>query len=207
MTRKYTLRRRAEQQDETRTKILEATVELHEELGPRNATISAIAERAGVQRLTVYRHFPDEVALFAACTAHWLTTNPPPDPGLWRDVPAAGQRTRAALLALYGYYRRTERMWDASYRDVGAVPALQPPMAAFERYLDVVRADLQARWPDGGQAPAARATLAHCLRFTTWQSMSRSALTDPEIADAAVDWITAVARHARSATPVARRRR
>lgn len=192
--RSYTLKRRAQRQDETRARILDATVELHEELGPRNATISAIAERAGVQRLTVYRHFSDDTALFMACTAHWLARNPPPDPAIWRDVRGPAERLRAALLALYGYYRRTARMWEVSYRDVADVPALQPPMAAFERYLNTLRADLQARWPARQQTPKLQATLAHCLQFATWRSLARQReLDDAAIADLCVGWVGATA--------------
>jgi AcrR family transcriptional regulator len=192
ITRNYTLKRRAQRQDETRMRILDATVGLHEELGPRNATISAIAERAGVQRLTVYRHFADDTALFAACTAHWLARNPPPDPAIWRDVRAPAERLRAALLALYAYYRRTGRMWEVSYRDLADVPALQAPMAAFERYLGALRDDLLARWPARQRLPTTQATLAHCLQFATWRSLARQReLDDAAIADLCVGWVTA----------------
>ena len=80
MTRKYELKRRAERQEQTRRRIVEATVGLHESVGPARTTVSAVAERAGVQRLTVYRHFPDERALLAACSGHWIASNPTPDP-------------------------------------------------------------------------------------------------------------------------------
>lgn len=173
--RKYTLRKRAEMQDETRARIVEATVALHEELGPRGTTISAIAERAGVQRLTVYRHFPDEVALFAACTSHWFADHPPPDPSEWMPLDA-GERPRVALLALYRYYRGTERMWTVTYRDIDDVPALQAPMQGFEAYLAGMARDLAA---DGHRR--VKALVAHCLRFSTWQSLVRQGrLSDAE---------------------------
>jgi AcrR family transcriptional regulator len=110
--RRYTLKQRAESQDETRRRIVEATAHLHEEVGPRDTTISAIAQEAGVQRLTVYRHFPDEMELFKACTSHWLGLNPPPDPATWGRLEGL-VRVQQALIELYRYYRRTERMCAA----------------------------------------------------------------------------------------------
>ena len=107
-TRKYEQKRRAEQQEETRRRIVEAVVALHREIGPARTTIKAIAERAGVERLTVYRHFADEGALFAACDAHFRAETPPPDPAAWAEITDPAERLRAALLALYGYYRRGE---------------------------------------------------------------------------------------------------
>src|SRR3712207_2280647 len=100
MSRNYELKKRADSQSSTRRRITEATVELHRTVGPARTTISAIAERAGVQRLTVYRHFPDERELFAACGAHWLRESPPPDPSALVELPAD-----AALERLYGWYR------------------------------------------------------------------------------------------------------
>lgn len=195
--RTYTLRRRAEQQERTRAQIVAATMALHEELGPRKASISAIAERAGVQRLTVYRHFPDETALFQACTSKWLELNPPPQPEAWRHEAEPWARLRAALLAFYRYYRGTERMWTVSYRDVDEVPALQAPMARFEAYLDEVRDGLLAALPlaapDGGVAP----TLGHALRFATWQSLDHQGLDDDAMADLVLRWLRCLADSSR----------
>src|SRR5215210_4510913 len=97
--RKYEQKRRAEQQAETRRRIVEAMVALHRELGPARTTITAIAERAGVERLTVYRHFADETAMFQACSAHFATKVAPPDPAEWAGVAEPAERLRAALLA------------------------------------------------------------------------------------------------------------
>src|ERR671929_225345 len=101
-TRKYELKRRAEQQAETRRRIVEAIVALHREVGPARTTIKAITERAGVERLTVYRHFADETAMFQACSAHFAAeVVPPPDPAEWEGVGDRAERLRAALLAFY----------------------------------------------------------------------------------------------------------
>ena len=144
--RKYNKTRRAEQQDETRERIVEATVKLHEELGPANTSIKAIAEEAGVQRLTVYRHFPDDASLFQACTTHYLGLHPPPNMAEWAEIENASERSHAALLAFYRYYRHTEKMWSVAYRDLEKVGALQEPMGQFESYIDMVSEDLVNAW-------------------------------------------------------------
>jgi AcrR family transcriptional regulator len=181
--RSYTLRDRARSQEATRRRIVEAAAALHEEVGPRATTISAIAERAGVQRLTVYRHFPDEGAIFEACTGHWLAENPPPGPEAWASG-GPKQRRAAALVAFYGYYRRTRAMWAASHRDVAAVPALQGPMRSFRDGIDAIAAALS---PDLGRS--AQATLRHALAFPTWEELEAQGLSDAAKAGLAVAWI------------------
>lgn len=192
--RKYTKRRRAEQEAATRERIAAAAAALHAETGPRDTTVSAVAARAGVQRLTVYRHFPDEAALFRACTAHWLAENPPPDPAEWRDWPDAAERTRAALVALYAYYRRTSDMWRLAYRDRDDVAALREPMGEFERYLDDIRDDLLQRWQAGDRATATtRPVLGHLQSYSTWRSLDGEGLSDADMADLAVAWLRCTA--------------
>ncbi|MFN3520696.1 MAG: TetR/AcrR family transcriptional regulator [Phenylobacterium sp.] len=189
--RPYTLRKRAESQDETRQRIVEATMHLHEEIGPRATTISAIAERAGVQRLTVYRHFPDETAVFQACTSHWLTLHPPPDPIAWSKVEDGLERARQALEAFYGYYAGTERMWTAAFRDVAEVPALQGPMAEVGAFMGAVGDDLIARLDPAAQNPALSATVRHALAFPTWRSLDELGLDHAQAVATAMIWIAA----------------
>lgn len=191
--RPYRQSRRAEQQAQTRARILEATMALHQDPGPLYTTISAVAERAGVQRLTVYRHFPDETALFRACTAGWLERNPPPDPSRVATGPRR-DRGRCGLEALYAYYAGTHRMWHAAYRDRDQVPALQEPMAAFEAYLDAYGAALLGTWP-GADEPALalrRTTLALALRFPSWEVLEAEALDDREKAALVETWLRAL---------------
>ena len=186
--RPYKMRKRAQSQEETRQRIIEATMKLHEEIGPRATTISAIAEEAGVQRLTVYRHFPDETAVFQACTSHWLELNPPPDPRDWDDVPDPKARLRQVLGAFYDYYARTRRMWTASFRDVDAVPALQAPMAEVAAFLGTVAKDLtKALDPDGTNGMTGP-TVRHVLHFSTWQELGAQGLSEPEKLDLALAW-------------------
>ncbi len=188
--RSYTLKKRAESREATRDRIVAATMALHEELGPKNTTISAVADRAGVQRLTVYRHFPDETALFRACTSQWLVDNPPPDPVRWQSATGV-ERVRAALAALYGYYRRTQRMWAAAHRDEAEVRALRQPMKKFHDYLGTIAADLAAGIAAGGkQREMAGLTLHHAVRFETWRSLSSQGTTDRTIADLVVAWLS-----------------
>jgi AcrR family transcriptional regulator len=192
--RRYTHKKRADQQATTRERIVRATMALHEELGPRDTTISAIAQRAGVQRLTVYRHFPDDIALFHACTTRWLELNPPPNPSRWTGETDALARTRLTLAAFYGYYRAGERMWAGAYRDRADVPALEEPMAAFESFLTQVRDELVTGWTssEAGGGPLA-ATLGHGLRFPTWQSLNLEGLDDEEMAQLVADWVACIA--------------
>lgn len=122
--RKYELKKRAERLEETRRRITEATVELHRTVGPAATQISEIARRAGVQRMTVYNHFPDEVSLLAACSAHWRALHPHPDPAAWLAIEDPGERLRLGLRELYAWYRETEPMTANILRDAAIVPAL-----------------------------------------------------------------------------------
>lgn len=192
--RKYTKTRRAAQQDETREKIVEAAVKLHESLGPANTSIKAIAEEAGVQRLTVYRHFPDEASLFRACSSRYLGLHPPPDRAAWAEAVDSRERSAAALTAMYRYYRQTEKMWSAAYRDLERLDALQKPMAQFEAYLDRVCEDLVNAWgkTDAAKRPL-RDTLRHALRFSTWKSLKNAKLTDKKMAELVQYWLAGIA--------------
>ncbi len=186
--RSYTKRKRAESQDDTRLRIVEATVQLHEELGPRNTTIKAIAERAGVQRLTVYRHFPTETDVFAACTAHWGARNPPPDPVPWALISDPLVRSTAGLTELYAYFSRTQGMWRVSYRDIGEVPALQAPMAGFAAYLEAVADLLVDGFPESRRAAVAP-TLHHAASFHSWSTLDAQGLTDAMKAATVAAWL------------------
>jgi AcrR family transcriptional regulator len=191
--RKYTKTLRAEQQEETRNRIIDALIALHQEVGPANTTVKAVAEKAGVQRLTVYRHFPDETSMLQACTSHWLELNPPPDMNEWEEINDVRERSRMALLLFYRYYRQTEAMWSSSYRDVDSVVALQAPMAEFEAYLDQVTAELVKAWKKTKTLKSLlKTTLRHGLRFYTWQSLKNENLSDEKIAALIADWVSGV---------------
>ncbi len=181
MARKYELKRRAEQQEETRRRITEATVELHELAGPARTTISAIAERAGVQRLTVYRHFPDERALLTACSGHWTAANPPPDPSPWQRVRDPEVRLRKALSEFYAYYGRTETMMANVLRDAPEMPALAEMLESYGHYLTSVRGILAVGWGvRGKRRELLLAAIGHALDFGTWRSLVRQQGLDDE---------------------------
>ena len=171
--RPYTKTRRAELEQQTRERITEAAVELHGSLGPARTTISAIAERADVQRATVYRHFPDEEALFASCSAHWVAQNEPPDLAGWAAIRDPAARLAVALTELYAWYARTQRMLELLIRDLPLVPALQTQFR-LPGYLDAAADVLLAGRPERGAARwRARAALGHAVAFETWLSLVR----------------------------------
>jgi AcrR family transcriptional regulator len=171
--RRYQMRRRAELEELTRRRITESTVALHAELGPARTSISAIAERAGVRRSTVYRHFPDEDALFAACSSHWRAANPPPDPKAWSAIGPPPERTATALLELYAFYRRTGEMYESLLRDEPVVPIVQQLLGHFYAYLETAQDVLmRGRGLRGHAARRTRAAIGHALAFPTWRSLT-----------------------------------
>ena len=172
--RPYRKRRRAELEAETRRRIAESAVELHGTVGPSRTSLSAVAERAGVRRSTLYRHFPDEAALFGACSAHWLAANPFPDPAGWTAIRDPDRRLAQALDELYAYYRQTEQMLANLLRDEHAVPALAQQLLAFRAYLAGSREILMRGRRVRGQARKRMlAATGHALAFPTWRSLTR----------------------------------
>jgi len=164
------MRARQDKVDQTRLQITEATVRLHEEVGPAATTMSAVADRAGVTRLTVHRHFPDEEALVGACAAHWGALHPPPDIAIWRSVDDPVQRLRAALLDTYAWARGAAPMMSKVYRDLHVMPTFVGDSLGREEQGQV--AVLAAGFPAAGRnAHRLRAALAHAVAFRTWQSL------------------------------------
>lgn len=195
MARKYEQRQRAESQSETRRRIVEATVELHETIGPARTTISGIAERAQVQRLTVYRHFADERALFSACSAHWAAENPLPDPVAWATVTDPLERLRVALREIYAFFRATEGMTANLLRDLPDSSALQETAEPFLQYWETVRLALDRGWTTRGHRRGlTRAVIGHAIEFETWRSLARrQGLDDLAAADLMVELARSVA--------------
>lgn len=172
--RKYELKKRAERLAETRRRITEATIELHRTVGPAATQVNEVARRAGVQRMTVYNHFPDETSLFAACSAHWRALHPAPDLAAWRTVEDPGARLRLGLRELYAWYRETEPMTANVLRDAQVLPALRATLdGGLLRYLDQARLVLTE--PIGARRrrrervdAAARAA----VDFHTWRALA-----------------------------------
>ncbi len=181
--RRYRLDERTKQQEETRRRIVQATADLHAEVGPAATTISAIAERAGVQRLTVYRHFPDEKGLFEACSALSNERHPAPDSARWSEIEDAEARAEAALGALYEYYAGNAQGLALVLRDAEALPALAEVLAPFRDYLAWIADDLAGRWePAGDRAHVLRAAAGFAVDFWTWRSLAAQGLTPRESA-------------------------
>jgi AcrR family transcriptional regulator len=182
--RRYEKKRRAELEAETRRRITETAVELHGTVGPARTSISAIAERAGVRRSTVYRHFPDEAALFDACSSHWEAANPAPDMTAWQSIDDPDERLRRAVEDFYAYYRRTEQMMDNLHRDELTMPIVAERFAGFRGYVAAVRDMLMRGRPvRGRRREDARAAVGHALAYTTWRSLAREqGLTDERAA-------------------------
>lgn len=174
MARKYEMKQRAKRQEQTRQRIVEATVELHQTVGMARTTISAIAEKAGVQRLTVYRHFPDERALFTACTGHYMGANPPPDPASWTQIATPKERLKVALSEVYAYYGRTEPMLANVVRDAQVHPLTREMAEPFFQHFDRMRYVLATGWGiEEERLGSLLAVLGHALDFQTWRSLVR----------------------------------
>jgi AcrR family transcriptional regulator len=168
--RKYELRKRAERQEETRRRIVEAAIELHSTVGPARTSVSAIAERAGVQRHTYYRHFPDERSLGLACSGLYVERNPMPDPGPWRAIRDPEKRLRRGLGEIYEYYARNEPMLSNVMRD-SEVDPLTAELASFR--FGPAMGEIRAVLAAGRRSRRALAVLDVALAFATWRMLIR----------------------------------
>jgi len=173
MKRKYQLKQRADEMAETRRRITVAAVSLHGTLGPARTTLSAVARRAGVQRHTVYRHFPSDADLFGACSSFYFTENPAPDVGRWRAISDPRGRLKHALDELYRYYERTETMFSNVLRDAEVVAALRPTIEPLEDFCAKAAQILSAGWRARGRRRAVlAAALHHVVDFRVWRSLA-----------------------------------
>jgi len=180
MSRSYTLKKRAEQQAETRRRIVEAAVDLHTRIGPAQTTFSMVAEQAGVQRHTLYAHFPDERSLLMACSGHTLETDPPPEAAAWRAIGDRHDRLHAGLTALYAWFGRNAQRMSSVLRDAEFHAPTREIAALrmgpyFKAYSEVLGEKLGANQ---------RAMLALALSFFTWRTLTRDGGLEP---GAAVD--------------------
>ena len=192
-SRPYRMRRRAEQVDATRERITAAAARLHTTVGPANTTVAAIADEAGVTRLTVYRHFSDLDVLFEACRAHWRAENPPPDIGAWTAIPDLETRARAALTRLYGWFREHADELFPIYRDFSVMPASgqERTRAENRRVGELLVGDAA---PAGAAGRRLRAAARHALDYRTWRSLAiDQELGDADAVEVGVRLLTALA--------------
>lgn len=205
MPRRYEQRRRAERQEETRQRIVDATVQLHQEVGMLRTTIKEIARRSGVERATVYRHFPDERALIQACTGHYFAQNPPPDPAPWRDEVDPVARLRTGLAEVYAWHRQTEPMFTRNMPEIDDVPAAKEVVTPLLQHMETLRDVLATGWNVEGPAhEVQRALIGHALEFWTWKSLVRQQGLDDDVAvDAMVTLVSSFAAGSAAAQPAA----
>jgi AcrR family transcriptional regulator len=174
MARKYEMKRRAERQKETRRRITEAAIELHQTVGPARTSISAIAEKAGVQRHTFYNHFPEEIDLHRACAGHYMDLNPPPDLTRWDDISDPEERLKVALTEVYAFYSRTEPMFTNVLRDAQVHPLVAEVTEPILRYWQKMRDSLADGWGVVGKRhEVLLGALALALDFQSWRTLSR----------------------------------
>jgi AcrR family transcriptional regulator len=184
-SRRYRKRLRAEHELQTRQAITEAVVKLHGTVGPARTTVSAIAEEAGVQRATVYRHFPDQATLFEACSGHYMSMHPPPDPSRWAKIADPDERLREALADVYRWWDETEEMMSRVIRDAPLVESLSAQTQARLAFFDQIASILmRGRGLRGKRRACVEAAIGHALAFSTWQSLVREhGLTNAEAVD------------------------
>lgn len=190
-TRPYRKRKRAEQEEETRLRITEAAVELHRKLGPANTGIADVARLAGVSRMTIYNHFPTEVDLFTACSTHWATQNPLPDPSQWAAIDDPSERLIRALKELYEWYGLKEDMLGKVFRDLPSVPALAEVMdGLWSTYAEELVRTLGDGWPARrAKREAFQAALGLAVDFNTWRILTGSGLAHERAAELAARMI------------------
>jgi AcrR family transcriptional regulator len=194
--RPYRKTRRAELEQETRLRITQSAVALHGTLGPVRTSIGAIAAHAGVRRSTVYRHFPDEEALFTACTAHWAAENPAPDLSAWRAIEDPDERLHQALRSLYAFYRDTRGILENVQRDAAISPVVEKMSAGFRAYFAAARTTLMAgRRARGHARRRLQASIGLALAFATWRSLAiEQGLDDDEAAELMCRAVASAAR-------------
>jgi AcrR family transcriptional regulator len=179
--RKYELKKRAEDMAGTRLRITEAAIELHGSVGPSRTTLSAVAKQAGVERRTLYRHFPTEADLFAACSSHYFAANPLPDLDGWRAIRDPQERLEVALDELYAYYERNAPMFGNALRDAELVELARDAMAPLDEYLDdAAGALMSGRRVRGRRRDLLAGAVRHALAFSTWRSLWTNGIERPD---------------------------
>lgn len=196
MARKYELKRRAKRVEETRRRIAQAALDLHSTIGPARTTVTAIAERAGVQRHTVYSHFPAEADLFRACSGLHYASHPLPDPSAWASVADFGRRLRYALSDVYAYYAAHELLFANVVRDAETSEALRAAGAkraeAWGRIRDALADGLA---PHGRRRERLLAAIDLALDFYTWRLLvRRRGLTQEQAVELMVELLACASR-------------
>lgn len=185
--RAYRMRKRQDDIEQTRQRIVDAAVKLHGTVGPAHTTFSAVAEEAGVQRSTVYRHFPDETALFGACTSHWMASHPWPRPQDWERIADPAERLRRGLRDIYTYYDENVQMLGNSFRDIDVMPPFVGEMMGA--IIQSLVSGLIGGWPEAQRGDRLVAAVRGAVDFRTSRAYVESGLTVTEAADLVAEMI------------------
>jgi AcrR family transcriptional regulator len=190
--RTYRMGRRRERLDATRQRIAEAAFELHGTVGPAQTSISAVAERAGVQRHTVYHHFPDLTSLVRACTEHGIRVTGIPEAASWHAVDDPTARMRHALGELYEYFRANARLLGNIVRDMPFLGEIGGSEAFVDRMTELFSA-VAVGWPgDDARQRLRMVAIGHAMSFETWRSLTDKGLSDAEAGDLMLHLVTSV---------------
>jgi AcrR family transcriptional regulator len=195
VNRQYRQSVRAEKTASTRQRIVQAAIELHGTVGPANTSLSAVARKAGVSRPTLYSHFPDEASLFQACTMHWMSQDPPPDPAAWLEIDDSRQRIGTALSEIYSHYARNEQMIANVFRDMYLVESMRSfNVPLVEESFAAMTQVLSSAFDDGPDLAARRrAIVSIAISFNTWKSLVKTeGLTNEKAADLMVHLVACV---------------
>jgi AcrR family transcriptional regulator len=189
-SRAYRMRKRAEDVEATRRRITEAAVELHTTIGPAATSISALAEKAGVTRVTVYKHFPDDVALFTACSQHWFAAHPAPDPAEWLAIADPRERLVRAIRDVHDWYARNADDLRALRSDIDVAPPVlrAADTAAEHQRVELLTKDFRLQ---RSAMRRLRAVVAHVLDFWTWNSLTSGGLSSKEATDVCTQFVAA----------------
>jgi AcrR family transcriptional regulator len=190
--RKLKLKARAERQQETRRRIVQAAVGLHAEVGPLETTITAIADRAGVERLTVYRHFPDEQSLFRACTRHYFETHPPPDPKSWLEVPDTELRLERGLGETYRWWAENREIVASVLRDYQVAP--ERVGRGLVDYMATTKEALLQGWRTRGGRGELGAAVGLAVHFRTWEALASEGMSSDKAAELMTKLVLCAAR-------------
>ncbi|HKF64050.1 MAG TPA: TetR/AcrR family transcriptional regulator [Dongiaceae bacterium] len=172
--RRYRIEGRRKAMEETRQRILEATVALHADQGVLATTYAQIAARADVALPTVYKYFPDLPRLVAACTRHVDALAPALGPEIFAPGSALEARIEALVTAVFVLHRFQAPWLRHGPPEAGRLPALDEFLAEGQARLRTLIALALA--PRYGEAPPPGliALFETLLDFSAWQRLTRT---------------------------------
>lgn len=169
MTRRYQQNQRARSQAQTRQKIVEAAIKLHQEKGPAATSMRDVAKEAGVGTVTVYRHFADDMELLGACSGTYFERHPFPDLEAWQEISDPEERVQNGLREAYTFHRETEPMISSVIDDLRRSPIMDPYYGFWKTAGDIL---LDAFPEDRRKSETLKAAISLALRFDTWRLLT-----------------------------------